>query len=82
MQNYKEARNLATTEIRKYKRTFETKLAGNIKNESKNLNVCVRRKQKVRDKVGPLENNGGNIITDGFQMAEDLNEYFSSVCTT
>ena len=29
--NYKEALNLATTEIRKYKRTFEKKLAGNIK---------------------------------------------------
>ena len=29
--NYKEAHNLATTEIRKYKRTFEKKLAGNIK---------------------------------------------------
>ena len=29
--NYKEALNLATTEIRKSKRTFEKKLAGNIK---------------------------------------------------
>ena len=28
--NYKEALNLATTEIRKYKRTFEKQLAGNI----------------------------------------------------
>ena len=34
------------------------------------------------DKVGPLENNRGNIISDGFQMAEVLNEYFSSVFTT
>ena len=30
--NYKEALSLATTEIRKSKRTFEKKLAGNIKN--------------------------------------------------
>ena len=29
--NYKKALNLATTEIRKSKRTFEKKLAGNIK---------------------------------------------------
>ena len=36
----------------------------------------------MRDKVGPLENNRGNIISDGFQMAEFLNEYFSSVFTT
>ena len=32
--------------------------------------------------VGPLENNSENIISDGFQMAEVLNEYFSSVFTT
>ena len=36
----------------------------------------------VRDKVGPLENNRGNIISEEFQMAEVLNEYFSSVFTT
>ena len=39
-------------------------------------------KQKVRDKVGPLENKSGNIISDGFQMTEVLNKYFSSVFTT
>ena len=80
--NYKEALNLATTEIRKSKRTFEKKLAGNIKNYSKSFYAYVRSKQKVRDKVGPLENNRGNIISEGFQMAEVLNEYFSSVFTT
>ena len=80
--NYKEALNLATTEIRKSKRTFEQKLAGNIKNDSKSFYAYVRSKQKVRDKFGPLENNSENIISDGFQMAEVLNEYFSSVFTT
>ena len=80
--NYKEALNLATTEIRKCKRTFEQKLAGNIKTDSKSFYAFVRNKQKVRDKVGPLENNRGNIISDGFQMAVVLNEYFSSVFTT
>ena len=79
--NYKEALNLATTKIRKSK-TFEKKLAGNIKNDSKSFYAYVRSKQNVRDKVGPLENNRGNIISEGFQMAEVLNEYFSSVFTT
>ena len=32
--------------------------------------------------MGPLENNSGNIISDGLQMAEVLNEYFSSVFIT
>ena len=47
--NYKEVLNLATTEIRKPKRTFEKKLAGNIKNDSKSIYAYVRSKQKVRD---------------------------------
>ena len=39
----------------------------------------VRSKQKVHDKVGPLEGSDGNIITEGFLMAENLNEYFSTI---
>ena len=57
-------------------------MAGNIKNNSKSFYAYVRNKQKVRDKVGPLENNRRKIISDGFQMAEVLDEYFSSVFTT
>ena len=38
-------------------------------------------KQNVRDKVGPLEDSAGNIISQGFLMAEGLNGYFSSVFT-
>ena len=80
--NYKETLNLATTEIRKSKGTFEKKLEGNVINESKSFYAYLRSKQKVRYKVGPLEDNSGNVISDGFQMAEVLNEYFSSVFTT
>ena len=31
------------------------------------------RKQNVLDKVGPLEDNAGNIITQGFLNAVELN---------
>ena len=65
--NYKEALNLATTEIRKSKRTFENKLAGNIKNDSKSFYAYVRSKQKVRGKVGPLENNRETSFQTGFK---------------
>ena len=41
----------------------------------------VRSKQNVRDKVGPLVDNAGNIITQGCLMAEELNMDFSSVFT-
>ena len=67
--------------MRKSKRSFEDKLANDIKNDSKSFYAYVRSKQKVRDNVGPLKNSAGNVISGGFQMAEDLNEYFSSVFT-
>ena len=78
---YKEALNPATNEVRKSKRNVEHKLAHNIKSDSTRLYSYVRSKQDVRDKVGPLEDNAGNIITQGFLMAEELNMHFSSVFT-
>ena len=71
----------ATNKVRKSKHDFEHKLTQNIKSDSKSLNAYVRSKQNVRDKVGPLEDNAGNIITKGFVMAEELNMNFSSVFT-
>ena len=78
---YTEALNAATNEVRKSKRNFENKLAQNIKSDSKSFYAYVRSRQNVRDKVGPLEDNAGNIITQGFLMAEELNMHFSSVFT-
>ena len=63
---YKEALNQATAEIRNSKRSYEQKLAFNIKHDSKSFYAYVRSKQKVQDKVGPLEDSDGNIITEGF----------------
>ena len=36
----------------------------------------------MRDKVGHLLDSAGNIISQGFLMAEYLNGYFSSVLIT
>ena len=78
---YKEALNAATKEVRKSKRNFELKLAQNIKSDSKSFYAHVRSTQNVRDKVGPLEDNAGDIITEGILMAEELSMHFSSVFT-
>ena len=59
--NYKEALNAATTEIIQSK-SYEQKLACNIKNDSKSFYAYVRSKQNVQDKVRPLEDIAGNII--------------------
>ena len=72
---------MATNEVRKSKRNCEHKLAQNIKTDSKSFYAYVRIKQNVRDKIGPLEDNVGNIITEGLLMAEELNMHFSSVFT-
>ncbi len=68
---YKQALKEATPEVQKSKRNFEHKLAQNIKSDSTTTSfyAYVRSKQNVRDKVGPLEDNAGNIITQGCLMA-------------
>ena len=78
---YKEALNAATNEVRKSKRNGEHKLAQHIKSDSNRLYTYARGKQNVRDNVGPLEDNAGNIITQGIVTAEELNTPISSVFT-
>ena len=78
---YKEALKPATNEVRHSKRNYEHKLEQNTKSDSKSFYAYVRSKQIVRDKVGPLEDSVGNIITQGFLMAVELNLHFSSVFT-
>ena len=62
---YKEVLNAATNEVRNSKRNFEHKLAQNMESDSKSFYAYVRSKQNVRDRVGPLEDSAGNIITQG-----------------
>ena len=78
---YKEALHAGTNEVIKSKRNFKHKLAQHIKSDSKSFYAYVRSKQNVRDKVGPLEDNAGNKITQGVLMAEKLNLPFSPVFT-
>ena len=52
-----------------------------MKHDSNNVYAYVRSKQNVQDKVVPLEDSAGNIISQGFLMTEDLNGYFCSVFT-
>ena len=67
--------------IKKHLIKLQQKIAFNINHDSKSCYAYGRSKQKVQDKVGPLEGNDGNIIMEGILMAKNLNEYFSSVFT-
>ena len=55
--------------------------SSSVASDTSQLSPYVRSKQNVRDRVGPLEDNAGNIIAHGVLMAEELNMHFSSVFT-
>ena len=78
---YKQSLNIATREVRKAKRNFEEKLASNIKTDVKSFYAYTRSKLKVKDKVGPLVDSNGNIVTDNLVAANILNDFFCSVFT-
>ena len=49
--NYKDALNTATTEIKQSKRSYEQKLASNIKNYSKSF-LCICQEETKRTRQG------------------------------
>ena len=70
-----------TQEFIKFKLYFEHKLAANIREDNKHFFAYIISKQKVKDRVGPLKDIDGNVITKSADIAESLNDYFSSVST-
>ena len=60
---------------------YEQKLTENIKRDSKSFFKYVRSRQKKKDKVGPLKDADGNLITNDEVTADLLNKYFGSVFT-
>ena len=56
-------------------------LVQDIKTDVKSFYSYVRSKSVTKEKVGPLKDDQGNIITEASAMCKILNEYFSSVFT-
>ena len=78
---YTRKRNSSKAINRKAIKDYEEKLSQNIKRDSKSFYSYMRSKQKRKDKVGPLKNDLGKIITEEEEAAEMLNSYFGSVLT-
>ena len=76
---YKRKLTASVAENKKAKRSFESKLARNIKSDSKSFYAYTNAKKKTSRKVGPLKDTGDRIIEDSKTTASVLNEYFSSV---
>ena len=80
--NYKEALNAATTEIRQSKRSYEQKLACNLKSYSNIFLIYMSGLKTKRTRQGRTSRRQcwKYNITGDFN-GEDLNGYFSSVFT-
>jgi len=78
---YKAAERKVANMIRNAKRAEERKLAKEKTKNSKPFFAYVKKRTKARDPVGPLKKDDGTNVTDPEEMAEILNEFFSSVYT-
>ena len=68
-------------ELRKARRSFEKKLATNIKSDTKSFFAYVRSKSSSTVKTGPLVDDSGVTMESDVEMAERLSRYFASVFT-
>ena len=59
--------------IKKGKMDYESKLAQNIKTDSKSFYTYIKRKRVAKVNIGPLEDEKGDVITGNEKMAEALN---------
>ena len=75
---YKKAQRDTSKEVRRAKRLYENNIANNIKTDPKLYHRYARNKMDVKDGIGPLTDEDGNVISDNKDMAQVLNQYFTS----
>ena len=79
--NYVQARNRTTAQVKQAKRLYEKKIANQIKTNPKCFWNMVREKTKVKEGIYDLTNKDGAIITKDEEKANILNSFFVSVFT-
>src|SRR6267154_4323650 len=72
---YKLALNRATSTYKTAKADFESRLAKNIKTNPKAFYNYIRSKSKTKEKVGPLKDENGSVISDSNGMCKVLNNF-------
>ncbi|CAM5103935.1 unnamed protein product [Natator depressus] len=78
---YKNIARACRNEIRRAKSHLELQLARDVKSNKKGFFRYVGNKKKAKESVGPLLNEGGNLVTEDVQKANVLNAFFASVFT-
>ena len=79
-EEYQKLERSVKKDVKKAKKTYERKIANNNK-DNKAFNRYIKNNSAIKDTIGPLKNQTGDITNDEAEMAEILNRYFSSVFT-
>ncbi|CAM5153463.1 unnamed protein product [Eretmochelys imbricata] len=80
-EQYKNIARACRNEIRRAKSHLELQLARDVKSNKKGFFRYVGNKKKAKESVGPLLNEGGNLVTENVEKANVLNAFFASVFT-
>ncbi|CAM4553989.1 unnamed protein product [Caretta caretta] len=78
---YKHVARACRNEIRRAKSHLELQLARDVRSNKKGFFRYVGNKKKAKESVGPLLNEGGNLVTEDVEKANVLNAFFASVFT-
>ncbi|CAM4502766.1 unnamed protein product [Lepidochelys kempii] len=80
-EEYKNIARACRNDIRRAKSHLELQLARDVKSKKKGFFRYVGNKKKAKECVGPLLNEGGNLVTEDVEKANVLNAFFASVFT-
>ena len=80
-EEYEQAAKKVKNLIRSAKRSMEKKLANEKEGNKKPFYNYIKKKTKNRAGIGPIAKENGELATGDEEMAEELNQYFSSVFT-
>jgi hypothetical protein len=81
MKEYKRVEKEVSNKIRNAKRKLEKGLVSGPDKNNRKYTQYVKSKTKSRTPVGPLVTKEKKIVTENKEMAEILNQFFSSVFT-
>ncbi|GAB0207435.1 hypothetical protein GRJ2_003209100 [Grus japonensis] len=80
-EEYRETVRAARDQVRKAKALIEISLARDVKDNKKSFYRYVSDKRRMRENVGPLRNETGDLVAQDMEKAEVLNDFFASVFT-
>ncbi|GAB0179904.1 hypothetical protein GRJ2_000455700 [Grus japonensis] len=80
-EEYRETVQAVRDQVRKAKALIELNLARDVKDNKKSFYRYVSDKRRMRENVGPLQNETGHLVTPDMEKAEVLNDFFASVFT-